>query len=95
VPVPPDEPVILGFEIEPAAPSAGQTATVRWTSTGGTAATLMVWSNSVESYSVAVSGTTTVWADCQPHAPTMFVNLTLINDGGESDSIYVQIHVSC
>ncbi len=97
--MPPDVPAILSFMVEPKTINAGESITLRWTSQGGTVATLRhnVSGTLSDEASVPVSGTLSMRTPNMRieegfHPQFDFV-LRVTNDRGQSDELTVQVRI--
>jgi hypothetical protein len=96
VPLPAAAPVILSFTLEPPAVHPDESVTLRWTTSGGTAATLQQNASGTfgDAVAVPVSGTLSVSIESGQRAWSDFT-LRLTNDDGQTDQGSVRLTIIC
>ncbi len=93
--MPPDVPAILSFTVEPKTIKPGESITLRWTSQGGTIATLQhnVADRMGDEIRVPVNGTLSMPSGRAQYGAYMFI-LRLTNESGQTDrnTVYLPIN---
>jgi len=96
VPLPPAAPVILSFALEPPTVYPGESVTLRWTTSGGTGATLQQNASGIfhDAVAVPVSGTLSLSIEHDQRAWSDFT-LRLTKEGGQVDQRSAQLTILC
>lgn len=92
--MPPDVPAILSFAVEPKTTKPGESITLRWTSQGGTVATLQhnVAGTMGDEIRVPVSGTLSMLSGRAQYGSYMFI-LRLTNESSQTDKDTVSLPI--